>query len=65
MHYYYHHRRFRLDGTCKNIHDIVRGRARKKAGRKANPWAAIMDSQAVKTTKKGGGPRAATMLAGA
>lgn len=60
VHYYY--RRFRLDGTWIKIHDILRGRARKKAGRKINPSAAIMDSQSVKTTKKGG-LAAATMLA--
>ena len=60
VHYYY--RRFRLDGTWIKIHDILRGKVRKKAGRKVNPSAAIMDSQSVKTTKKGG-PRAATMLA--
>ena len=60
VHYYY--RRFRLDGTWKNIHDIIRGRVRKKAGRKVNPSAGIMDSQSVKTTKRGG-PSAATMLA--
>ena len=60
VHYYY--RRFRLDGTWKQIHDIIRGRVRKKAGRKVNPSAGIMDSQSVKTTKKGD-PRAATMLA--
>ena len=52
MHYYY--RRFRLDGTWIKIHDIIRGRVRKKAGRKVNPSAGIMDSQSVKTTKKGG-----------
>ena len=60
VHYYY--RRFRLDGTWKNIHDILRGRVRRKAGRKVNPSAGIMDSQSVKTTKKGD-PRAAMMPA--
>ena len=60
VHYYY--RRFRLDGTWIKIHDILRGRVRKKAGRKVSPSAGIMDSQSVKTTKKGD-LRAATMLA--
>ena len=55
--HYYYYRRFRLDGTWIKIHDIVRGRVRKKAGRKLNPSAAIMDSQSVKTTKKGGPSR--------
>ena len=62
VHYYY--RRFRLDGTWIKIHDIIRGRVRKRAGRKVAPSAGIMDSQSVKTTKKGD-PRAATMLASA
>ena len=52
VHYYY--RRFRLDGTWIKIHDTLRGKVRKQAGRKINPSAAIMDSQSVKTTKKGG-----------
>ena len=60
VHYYY--RRFRLDGTWIKIHDIIRRRVRKKAGRKVNPSAGIMDSQSVKTTKKGG-LAAATMRA--
>ena len=60
VHYYY--RRFRLDGTWIKIHDRLRGRLREKAGRKLAPSAAIMDSQSVKTTKKGG-LAAATMLA--
>ena len=59
---HYSYRRFRLDGTWVKIHDIIRGRVRKKAGRKVNPSAGIMDSQSVKTTKKGG-PAAATTLA--
>lgn len=57
----YYYRRFRLDGTWVKIHDIVRGRGRKKAGRKVNPSAAIMDSQSVKTTKKGGLVAATTL----
>ncbi len=60
VHYYY--RRFRLDGTWISIHDVIRGKVRVKAGRKVAPSAAIMDSQSVKTTKKGD-PRAATMRA--
>jgi putative transposase len=52
VHDYY--RRFRLDGTWIKIHDHIRGRVREKAGRKAAPSAAILDSQSVKTTKKGG-----------
>ena len=62
VHYYY--RRFRLDGTWKTIHDALRGQVRKKDGRKEAPSAAIMDSQSVKTTKKGG-PRVAMTLASA
>ena len=60
VHYYY--RRFRLDGTWIKIHDVLRGKVRKKAGRKAAPSAAILDSQSVKTTKRGA-LSAATMLA--
>ena len=60
VHYYY--RRYRLDGTWMKIHDIVRGKVRKRAGRKAAPSAAVMDSPSVKTTKRGG-LRAAMTLA--
>ena len=55
---YHYFRAWRLDGTWERIHDALREQVRRRAGRELSPSAAILDSQSVKTTEKGG--RAAT-----
>ena len=52
VHWYY--RCFRLNGTWQKIHDALRDKVRVSASRKKSPSAAIVDSQSVKTTEKGG-----------
>src|SRR6266550_4810102 len=58
---YTYFRLWRLDGSWPRIHDALRAQVRRAAGRQAQASAAILDSQSVKTTEKGG--LAATMPA--
>lgn len=46
--------RWRNNGMWDKIHNELREATRKKAGKKATPSAAIIDSQSVKTVQKGG-----------
>ena len=55
---YHYFRLWRLDGTWERLHDALRERVRAADGRAASPSAAVLDSQSVTTTERGG--RAAT-----
>jgi transposase len=56
---YHYFRLWRLDGTWERANAHLRAQVRVRAGRTAGPTAAILDSQSVRTTEKGGS--AATM----
>lgn len=47
-------RRWKKAGIWRRIHDTLRERVRKQAGKKAQPTAAIIDSQTVRTSALGG-----------
>ena len=45
--------KWRNDGTWQRIHDALRAKVRKAAGKKSTPTAAIIDSQSVRTAEGG------------
>ncbi len=50
---YWYFTRWQDDGTWERMTDALRRQLRRKLGREAEPSAAVLDSQSVKTTQRG------------
>lgn len=51
---YWYFMTWRKDGTLDRLHDELRGDLRRAEGKQRQPTAAVLDSQSVKTTERGG-----------
>jgi putative transposase len=60
---YYYFRRFEEDGTWQRIHDKLREKVRRKAGKLPTPSAGVIDAQSIKTAAPQKGARTATTRA--
>jgi transposase len=51
---FHYFRAWQKDGSWDKIHDALRDKVRRAAGKTPKPTAAILDSQSVKSTEQGG-----------